>query len=73
MPNKTNKYRIISESYQAIHPSHVIKLAQNGYKYVRSIPEFEMLVFSQKKLSTRQALQRANKEMGRYSDFELGA
>lgn len=65
-----NKYKVVSEYAAAIHPAQVIKLAQNGYTYVRSLPEYQILVFSQRRLSTRQALQRGNKYLSNFNFLE---
>lgn len=63
----------------SIHPAQVVKLAGNGYKFVRVVnydsTGSSVIIFSNKLISTRQAKQRANKELIKVSlsDFDLDA
>ena len=50
---KSNQYKIYYEGYNPIHPAQVIKLSRN-YPYVRVV-NYEILVFSRNKISTKQA------------------
>lgn len=66
--NKNNKSLKVKFYHQTnfepgIHPAQVVKLANNGYSFVRVVPygEESVIVFSSSKISTRQAEQRANK------------
>lgn len=64
--NGSLKVKFYYQQYSepAIHPAQVVKLANNGFKFVRVVNcgcEESVIVFSSSKISTRQAEQRANK------------
>lgn len=71
MKNKNSKNKSLKVKFYhqfnyepSIHPAQVVKLAGNGYKFVRIVPcgcEESVIVFSNRLISTRQAKQRANK------------
>lgn len=78
--SKSLKVRFYYQRYfePSIHPAQVVKLAGNGYKFVRIVPcgcEESVIVFSNRLISTRQAKQRADKMLDRMymNDFALEA
>lgn len=81
--NKNNKIKT-KFYYQTalspgIHPAQVVKLAGNGYKFVRVVSfnstGSSVIIFTDKEISSRQAKQRANKELIKVSlnEFALEA
>lgn len=77
--SKSLKVKFYYQRYfePSIHPAQVVKLAGNGYKFVRVVnydsTGSSVIIFTDREISSRQAKQRATKELNKmYSnDFAL--
>ena len=50
---KSSQYKLYDEFFDFVHPAQIIKLSRN-YPYVRRV-NYDILVFSRTKISTKQA------------------